>query len=48
MKRRFLPGPKAGVYPAKALVPAPPGQRVVFWLTGGVLDAVAAAQEAAP
>jgi hypothetical protein len=47
MKRRFLPGLKAGVYTAKALVPAPPGQPVVFWHTGGVLDAVAAAQEAA-
>ena len=36
------------VYTAKALALAPPGQPVVFWHTGGVLDAVAAAQEAAP
>jgi 1-aminocyclopropane-1-carboxylate deaminase/D-cysteine desulfhydrase-like pyridoxal-dependent ACC family enzyme len=35
------------VYTAKALALAPPGQPVVFWHTGGVLDAVAAAQEAA-
>jgi|GEM_PF-2821230 hypothetical protein len=47
MKRRFLSDLKAGGYTAKALVLAPPGQRVVFWHTGGVLDAVAAAQEAA-
>ena len=47
MRRRFLPGLKAGVYTAKALVPELPGQRVIFWHTGGVLDAVAAAQEAA-
>ena len=36
------------VYTAKALAHAPPGRPVVFWHTGGVLDAVAAAQEAAP
>jgi len=47
MKRRFLSDLKAGATRAKALVLAPPGQRVVFWHTGGVLDAVAAAQEAA-
>jgi 1-aminocyclopropane-1-carboxylate deaminase/D-cysteine desulfhydrase-like pyridoxal-dependent ACC family enzyme len=35
------------VYTAKALALAPPRQPVVFWHTGGVLDAVAAAQEAA-
>jgi D-cysteine desulfhydrase len=35
------------VYTAKALALVPPGQPVVFWHTGGVLDAVAAAQEAA-
>ena len=35
------------VYTAKALALAPAGQPVVFWHTGGVLDAVAAAQEAA-
>ncbi len=35
------------VYTAKALALAPPGRPVVFWHTGGVLDAVAAAQEAA-
>ena len=46
MKRRFLSDLKAGGYTAKALVLAPPGQRV-FWHTGGVLDAVATAQEAA-
>jgi D-cysteine desulfhydrase len=34
------------VYTAKALALVPPGQAVVFWHTGGVLDAVAAAQEA--
>jgi hypothetical protein len=45
MKRRF-PGLKAGVCTAKVLVLAPPSQRMVFWHTGGVLDAVAAAQEA--
>jgi hypothetical protein len=44
MKRRFLPGLKAGVYTAKALVLAPLGQRVVFWHTGGVLDAFAVAE----
>jgi 1-aminocyclopropane-1-carboxylate deaminase/D-cysteine desulfhydrase-like pyridoxal-dependent ACC family enzyme len=31
------------VYTAKALALVPPGRRVVFWHTGGVLDAVAAA-----
>ena len=36
------------VYTAKALAQVPPGRPVVFWHTGGVLDAVAAAQEAAP
>ena len=36
------------VYTAKALALAPPGQPVVFWHTGGVLDAVAMAQEATP
>jgi len=36
------------VYTAKALALAPARQPVVFWHTGGVLDAVAAAQEAAP
>jgi 1-aminocyclopropane-1-carboxylate deaminase/D-cysteine desulfhydrase-like pyridoxal-dependent ACC family enzyme len=35
------------VYTAKALAQAPPAKPVVFWHTGGVLDAVAAAQEAA-
>jgi len=35
------------VYTAKALALAPRNRRVVFWHTGGVLDAVAAAQEAA-
>jgi 1-aminocyclopropane-1-carboxylate deaminase/D-cysteine desulfhydrase-like pyridoxal-dependent ACC family enzyme len=35
------------VYTAKALARAPQGRPVVFWHTGGVLDAVAAAQEAA-
>ena len=35
------------VYTAKALAQAPRGRPVVFWHTGGVLDAVAAAQEAA-
>jgi 1-aminocyclopropane-1-carboxylate deaminase/D-cysteine desulfhydrase-like pyridoxal-dependent ACC family enzyme len=35
------------VYTAKALALAPPRRPVVFWHTGGVLDAVAAAQEAA-
>ena len=34
------------VYTAKALALVPPGRPVVFWHTGGVLDAVAAAQEA--
>jgi len=34
------------VYTAKALAQAPPGRPVVFWHTGGVLDVVAAAQEA--
>jgi hypothetical protein len=43
MKRRF-PGLKAGVYTAKALVLAPPSQRMVFWHTGGVLDAAAIAE----
>ena len=33
------------VYTAKALALAPRGRPVVFWHTGGVLDAVAAAQE---
>jgi len=33
------------VYTAKALALAPPGRPVIFWHTGGVLDAVAAAQE---
>ena len=36
------------VYTAKALALAPPRQPVVFWHTGGVLDAVAMAQEASP
>ena len=36
------------VYTAKALALAPPGRPVVFWHTGGVLDAVATAREAAP
>jgi D-cysteine desulfhydrase len=35
------------VYTAKALAQAPRSGSVVFWHTGGVLDAVAAAQEAA-
>ncbi|HTQ92218.1 MAG TPA: hypothetical protein VMK84_22270 [Streptosporangiaceae bacterium] len=35
------------VYTAKALALAPARQPVVFWHTGGALDAVAAAQEAA-
>ena len=35
------------VYTAKALALVPLGRPVVFWHTGGVLDAVAAAQEAA-
>jgi len=35
------------VYTAKALAQAPRRGSVVFWHTGGVLDAVAAAQEAA-
>lgn len=35
------------VYTAKALTLVPPGRRVVFWHTGGVLDAVAAAQDEA-
>jgi 1-aminocyclopropane-1-carboxylate deaminase/D-cysteine desulfhydrase-like pyridoxal-dependent ACC family enzyme len=35
------------VYTAKALAQAAPSGSVVFWHTGGVLDAVAAAQEAA-
>ena len=34
------------VYTAKALAQAPTRGTVVFWHTGGVLDAVAAAQEA--
>jgi 1-aminocyclopropane-1-carboxylate deaminase/D-cysteine desulfhydrase-like pyridoxal-dependent ACC family enzyme len=34
------------VYTAKALALAPPGRDVVFWHTGGVLDAVAKAQDA--
>lgn len=34
------------VYTAKALAQVPGGRPVVFWHTGGVLDAVAAAQEA--
>ena len=34
------------VYTAKALAQAAPSGSVVFWHTGGVLDAVAAAQEA--
>jgi 1-aminocyclopropane-1-carboxylate deaminase/D-cysteine desulfhydrase-like pyridoxal-dependent ACC family enzyme len=34
------------VYTAKALARAPRSGSVVFWHTGGVLDAVAAAQEA--
>jgi hypothetical protein len=46
MKRRFRSDLKAGGYKAKALVLAPPAQRVVFWHTGGVFDAVASAQEA--
>ena len=33
------------VYTAKALALAPPGRNVVFWHTGGVLDAVAKAQD---
>jgi 1-aminocyclopropane-1-carboxylate deaminase/D-cysteine desulfhydrase-like pyridoxal-dependent ACC family enzyme len=33
------------VYTAKALALAPPGRDVVFWHTGGVLDAVAKAQD---
>jgi hypothetical protein len=43
MKRRF-PGLKAGVYTAKALVLAPPSQHMVFWHTGGLLDATAVAE----
>ena len=35
------------VYTAKALAQVPMSGSVVFWHTGGVLDAVAAAQEAA-
>jgi 1-aminocyclopropane-1-carboxylate deaminase/D-cysteine desulfhydrase-like pyridoxal-dependent ACC family enzyme len=35
------------VYTAKALAQVPISGSVVFWHTGGVLDAVAAAQEAA-
>jgi 1-aminocyclopropane-1-carboxylate deaminase/D-cysteine desulfhydrase-like pyridoxal-dependent ACC family enzyme len=35
------------VYTAKALARAPKNRPVIFWHTGGVLDAVAAAQEAA-
>jgi len=35
------------VYTAKALAQAATSGSVVFWHTGGVLDAVAAAQEAA-
>jgi 1-aminocyclopropane-1-carboxylate deaminase/D-cysteine desulfhydrase-like pyridoxal-dependent ACC family enzyme len=35
------------VYTAKAMALVPPGRRVVFWHTGGVLDAVAAAQDEA-
>jgi 1-aminocyclopropane-1-carboxylate deaminase/D-cysteine desulfhydrase-like pyridoxal-dependent ACC family enzyme len=35
------------VYTAKALALAPPGRDVVFWHTGGVLDAVATAQDTA-
>jgi len=35
------------VYTAKALALAPTNRPVVFWHTGGVLDAVAVAQEAA-
>ena len=34
------------VYTAKALAHVPKGGPIVFWHTGGVLDAVAAAQEA--
>lgn len=34
------------VYTAKALAQVPMSGSVVFWHTGGVLDAVAAAQEA--
>jgi len=34
------------VYTAKALALVPKRRAVVFWHTGGVLDAVAAAQEA--
>ena len=34
------------VYTAKALAQVPRNRSVVFWHTGGVLDAVAAAQEA--
>jgi 1-aminocyclopropane-1-carboxylate deaminase/D-cysteine desulfhydrase-like pyridoxal-dependent ACC family enzyme len=33
------------VYTAKALALAPPGRDVVFWHTGGILDAVAKAQD---
>ena len=43
VKRRFL-GLKAGVYTAKALVLAPLSQRMIFWHTGGVLDAAAVAE----
>jgi hypothetical protein len=46
MKRRFLSDLKAGGYTAKALAQAAISGSVVFWHTGGVLDAVAAAQEA--
>jgi len=35
------------VYTAKALALVPKNRPVIFWHTGGVLDAVAAAQEAA-
>jgi 1-aminocyclopropane-1-carboxylate deaminase/D-cysteine desulfhydrase-like pyridoxal-dependent ACC family enzyme len=34
------------VYTAKALARVPKSRAVVFWHTGGVLDTVAAAQEA--
>jgi hypothetical protein len=43
VKRRFL-ALKAGVYTAKALVLAPQSQRMIFWHTGGVLDAAAVAE----
>ena len=46
LKRHFLPDLKAGVYTAKALAKAAMSGSVVFWHTGGVLDAVGAAQEA--